>query len=283
MNISELIKKKLLYLQSYGVESSRFELEMLLAAAIGIEKRNLPLWNGILTEEIINKFETYIKEREKHKPVDKILKQKGFYKYDFAVNEDVLSPRFDTEILVERAVDLLKDKNEAKILEFGIGSGCILLSILADLPYAEGIGVDISQNALKIALQNANYLGVESRVKMINASWFDDNIEIKCGNKFDMIISNPPYIPSADIENLDNEVKLFDPLIALDGGVDGLRDYRKITQISFNLLKPGGLLIFEAGINQSMDIAGIGTCNNFELAEITPDLTGIDRCIILKK
>jgi release factor glutamine methyltransferase len=243
----------------------------------------LPLWNGILTEEIINKFETYIKEREKHKPVDKILKQKGFYKYDFAVNEDVLSPRFDTEILVERAVDLLKDKNEAKILEFGIGSGCILLSILADLPYVEGIGVDISQNALKIALQNAKYLGVESRIKLINASWFDDDIEIKCGNKFDMIISNPPYIPSADIENLDNEVKLFDPLIALDGGVDGLRDYRKITQISFNLLKPGGLLIFEAGINQSMDIAGIGTCNNFELAEITPDLTGIDRCIILKK
>ena len=283
LNINALLKEKIDYLKNCGVNVSRFEAEMLLAEAIGIERKDIPLWKGSLTNEILQRFDYFIAERKKHKPVDKIIGQKGFYKYDFVVSEDVLSPRFDTEILVEKAVSLLKGNSKAKILEFGVGSGCILLSVLADLPNVSGIGADISSKALEIAQKNAKNLGLEQRVELVNVSWFDDKITDIGNQQFDMIISNPPYIPSGDIDSLDMEVKLFDPLIALDGGKDGLRDYRQIAKVAYSMLKNGGFLIFEAGIGQAQDIVDIGKSANFEFVETANDLAGIERCIIFKK
>ena len=185
--------------------------------------------------------------------------------------------------MVEAAIRLSENEDEIKILELGVGSGCLIISILADKKNAKGIGVDISQEALQTTKYNAEKIGVGDRLKLICGSWFDEDMIKKIGCNFDFIISNPPYIPSADINFLDREVKDFDPLIALDGGEDGLRDYRQICKIAPNILKKDGFLIFEAGIGQARDICEIAQTNNLQHIETIKDLTGIDRCIILKK
>ncbi|MCQ2741212.1 MAG: peptide chain release factor N(5)-glutamine methyltransferase [Alphaproteobacteria bacterium] len=283
--LQELVREKLSLLSESGIESSAFELKMLLSHILNCEPFELYSYSGDLTPEEKNLFETMIKQRLQHCPVDKIIGHKGFYKYEFVVSQDVLSPRADSEVLVENALKLLRPVKNAKILEFGIGSGCLLLSVLADKPNAYGIGVDISQQALEIALKNAKNLGVSSRVKLFHASWFDEeeilnNAELV---DLDLIISNPPYIASAEIGSLAEEVKNFDPLIALDGGNDGLRDYRQISKIAFNLLKKDGYLIFEIGENQENDVIKIATDFGFKLYGVERDLNQINRCIILKK
>ena len=206
-----------------------------------------------------------------------------FYKYDFLCNDDVLSPRPDTEILVESAGKLIF-KNELKtVLELGVGSGCVLLSLLADFPYIYGVGADISPKALDTAKRNASRLGVENRAKLVLADWNDDNFAAKLGQKFDIIISNPPYIPSDDIAFLAPEVREFDPLTALDGGKTGFDAYERISAIAPDLLKDEGFLLFEAGINQAHKIAEICEKNSFKVLEIIKDLAGIERCVIAKK
>lgn len=283
MTIDQLINNNLLYLQKQGIETSKFELRLLAAFVLKTDFNSVIFDKRPLTEEQTAEFERLIEQRKNHCPVDKIIGQKGFYKYDFIVNESVLSPRADTELSVENAIALIKQKKLSKILEFGIGSGCIILSILADCPEIFGTGIDISAQALKIAKRNAEALNVSPRLKTIQASWFDTDIAEKTGIGFDMIISNPPYIPSGDIPGLEAEVRNFDPLLALDGGEDGLRDYRQIAKIAGEILKDDGYLIFEAGIKQADDIIGIAQNHGFAKVAVLKDLGGIERCIILKK
>ena len=228
MFVNQLIEEKLHYLLDRGVDTSKFELKLLAGFALNISENVVMLYKEPLTEEQIKKFDQIIELRSRHWPVDKIIGCRGFYKYDFKVNCDVLTPRPDTEILVEKAVSLVQSRKLTKILEFGVGSGCVILSILAECPNTTAIGIDISKKALDVARENARTLNVENRVNLINASWFDDDILSKLGSGFDMIVSNPPYIPSNEIAMLDKEVRDFDPITALDGGQNGLRDYVKI-------------------------------------------------------
>ncbi len=284
--INHIINQNLNLLQSRGIETSRFEIKVLIAHILKTEPKYL-IGSQQLNKQQIAELDKLIAQRLKHCPVDKIVGHKGFYKYDFIVNTDVLSPRSDTEIMVEHAIEILNKLNQPKILELGIGSGCIILSILADLPAVSGIGIDISEKALAIADINAEKLNIdEKRLVLLKAGWFDKDIMKKLMEyaPFDMILSNPPYIPDEEIALLDEEVKNYDPLIALNGGKDGLRDYLKINELAYNLLKSDGYLLLEAGdSSQLRKISLMAQSVGLNFVNILKDLTGKDRCIILKK
>lgn len=220
-----------------------------------------------------------LNRRLNHEPLDKIIGSKEFYKYRFKVSSDVLSPRPDTELLVEKALRLIPTDKPCRILDLGTGSGCILLSLLKERQQAEGVGVDKSSAALKIATENAKNLEITNRVQFINQSWND----IKWENKFEIIVSNPPYIPSDEIKTLDDEVKNYDPLLALDGGKSGLDCYYEIAKIAPLIMQDNAYILLEVGYNQAELVADIFQKQNLKLVEIAKDLANINRCVILKK
>ncbi len=268
-------------LSAENISSPRLEARMMLAYILGCDASQIQPSHIKLTAEQDNSLNDMLEQRLEHKPLCKILGAKSFYKYDFIVSEDVLSPRPDTEILVEAAIDLGKQFPLHKILDMGVGSGCILLSILGDLPNAIGTGIDISANALEITRKNAKRLGLSDRCRFFQSSWFNEKIDY--GENFDLIVSNPPYIPTKDISGLEPEVKFYDPLTALDGGEDGLKDYRRIAAIAPKLLSDDGFLLLECGIGQSGEVIKIFMSTGLELVDVRKDLSGKDRCIILKK
>ena len=279
--LENLINETTNKLKQNEIEATRFEIRLLLEFAIG---KSLFDFNGTKLSETQQKiFDEAIQKRCLHMPVDKIIGRRGFYKYDFMVNEDVLSPRPDTEILLEAAIDYCKKNNYKNVLELGIGSGCILLSLLAEIKDIKGVGVDISEKAIAIAKKNADNLKVSSRLELINIDWNDDSIINRIGKKFDIILSNPPYIPSQEIKTLDKEVKIFDPRTALDGGEDGLDCYRRLANIIPFLLNDGGLVMLECGEGQAHNVIKIFETNGFVMQKILTDLNKTERCIILKK
>ena len=266
-----------------GIETPRLEARRILSFVCNKDENNISLMESELSPTEHKKIAEIITQRLAHKPLDKILGTKGFYKYDFVVNEDVLSPRPDTEILVEEALKLLPSANNVKVLDLGTGSGCILLSLLAENKEWYGQGVDISPKALQVAKQNAQRLELSSRVKWINSDWFDEKLLELLDFPVDIIVSNPPYIPTQDIASLEENVKKYDPLPALDGGEDGLYHYRQIASITPPLLPKGGYVLLEVGINQSQAVADIFKQAGLQLIKIVVDLGQIERCIILKK
>ena len=266
-----------------GIENPRSEARLLAASVLKTSPGSLLFDNRTLSAGEKEQINAFVAERLHHKPVCKILGQKGFYKFDFKVSEDVLSPRPDTEVLVEAAIEAAAKLKKPKILDLGTGSGCIIISVLADVPQALGTAVDKSGKALAVAEENSRRLNVDSRLNFINASWFDDDFVRRIGTEYDLIVSNPPYIPSGDIDGLEEDVKNYDPLMALDGGADGMEHYRRIAEVSVKILKPGGLIFLEGGINQERQIEEIFVGFGFSALRIIKDLAGINRCIILKK
>lgn len=270
-------------LSQYHISSPRLEARLLLAHILNISSDDAKILTITLSEEQQVHLQQLVHKRTiEHFPLDKILGIKGFYKYEFYVNEDVLSPRPDTEILVEQAVKL-NHNQISHILDLGTGSGCILLSLLKENPQSMGVGIDTSPLALQVAQKNSISLGVDNRVKFINANWFDDDFISNFKQKFDIIVTNPPYIPDADIPTLDNEVKNHDPYLALSGGADGYDSYRRIAELSSFLLQDEGYILLEGGIGQADTIAQLFINKGFKLEKIVKDLSGIERCIILKK
>lgn len=281
MQNSNLFEDVVRRLAEGQIPSPRLEARLLIANTIGVDANELNPFAVKLDDAQTEKLMQSLQDRLKHKPLCKIVGKKAFYKYDFHVDCNVLSPRPDTEILVEAAIHLGQENKLTRVLDLGTGSGCILLSVLADLPNAKGVGIDISDKALEIAQTNAEMLGVVSRVELMRASWFDDNLSL--GDKFDLIVSNPPYIKSADIATLDTEVKDYDPMLALDGGADGYRDYKKLAERIPSWIKDGGYVLLEVGIGQAEKVAQIFQEKGLSLCEIVKDLAGINRCVILKK
>lgn len=263
------------------IENPRLETRLIFADVLHCSPSEI-FQDISLTSPEIEKINDMLAQRLKHKPLDKILGHREFYKYDFIVNEDVLSPRPDTEILVEAALEILHNISNAKILDLGCGSGCIIETLLKEIPSASGCAVDISANALKIAQKNADNLAVNEHLRFINASWFADDFTAQIGDKFDVIVSNPPYIPSADIAVLDTEVKDYDPLLALDGGQSGFESYERIAQIAPELLHNDGYILLEAGYGQAKQIADIFIAQGFDLLKIVNDLSDIERCVVLR-
>ena len=238
-----------------------------------------------VTEETACRYQELIRKRAEHIPLQHLTHQAFFMGYEFYVNEDVLVPRQDTETLMEAALELLKGTKAPRILDMCTGSGCIITSLMLEVPEASGTGVDLSEKALEVAIRNARELGTADRTKFVKSDLFSaeyfskkDNAEKVTG--YDMLISNPPYIPSGEIEGLMEEVRLHDPRMALDGMEDGLYFYREITRQAMDHIRPGGWLLYEIGCEQGKDVKELLEKEGFIKTEIRQDLCGLDRVVL---
>ncbi len=276
VNLKELRTAAAKLLKTSGNDSPLADADFILRT-MDFSKTDIIIGDKLVDEETETRFLRAIERVKAGEPVQYVVGGCEFMSMWFEVSPATLIPRCDTEVLVEKVIELCKDKPSLNIFEIGSGSGCIAISLAKLLPDAKVISVDISTDALKIAKRNAENLGVSDRVSFIE--W-----DIKKGfpeflESPDVIVSNPPYIPKVDIYDLDKKVKDFEPLTALDGGEDGLDFYRLITK--FAPLKNGGTIAFEVGIGQADDVATL-LSSRFSDVEITKDLSGIDRVVTAK-
>jgi release factor glutamine methyltransferase len=261
-----------------GLEEPKREARLALCQAGGFTAADLiAAPEAALGEAAAGRLADLARRRAAGEPLSKIAGRREFWGLTLAVSPDVLDPRPETETLVEAALKLIGARRgeRLRILDLGVGSGAILCALLTEWPRAQGVGVDVSPAAVAIAQSNIEACGLTSRAEVRLCSW----TEVVDG-PFDLIVSNPPYIRSADIGNLAREVRDFDPRLALDGGADGLDAYRAILPASVGLLAPGGRLIVELGIGQGGDVLGLAARLGFVHAETRRDLAGIERVVI---
>ena len=276
MNIFEAIKKGDAILRESGIKSYKIDSEILMSRVIKKNRADIILNSKTeLSQKDYNLYENLIIQRSKQKPIAHLTGKKEFWKYEFSVTKDVLIPRPDTEIIVEKTLKLTKNKNKLKVLEIGIGSGCILLSILKERKSFYGTGIDISKKTIEICEINCKNLGLSSRVKLLKTDI--DNFRY---GKYDLIISNPPYIKKFDLKYLEKEVSFYEPKPALDGGLDGLSELKKVILNSSKLIRRNGKLVLEIAFDQAESVKSILKQNEFYINEIIKDLSKKNRCII---
>lgn len=238
-------------------------------------------------EELAFRYRTLINKRAERIPLQYLIHRAWFMGLEFYVDENVLIPRQDTEVLAEQALKLLEGKKNPAVLDLCTGSGCILLSILASRTDARGIGTDVMEGALRVAGENSRRLSLEDRALWVKSDTFSADIfQEKDGNvpeKYDILISNPPYIPSGEIAGLMEEVRVHEPRIALDGGADGLDFYRKITPAAARYLKPEGWLIYEIGWDQGREVSELLKKCGYQKVKVVRDLSGLDRVALGQK
>ena len=279
MNIQSAITQGAQILKDKFFLNPYLDSEILMSKAINKDKKYLILNSQEKIEEInLNLFQKLINERSKGKPVSHLTNKKLFWNSEFFVTEDTLIPRPDTELIVENILNLTKNKSKLSILDIGIGSGCILLSILKERKDFYGTGIDISKNCLKIANMNASSLKVRNRLKL-----YKSNVDKFSLGKYDLIVSNPPYIKKHIIKYLDKGVPRFEPKIALDGGLDGLSEIRKVIKKSSELIKKNGKFILEIGFDQKNKVIKLLNKEGFYINSALKDLAYNDRCIICTK
>lgn len=261
------------YLLSKGVSNARLEAEWLLCAAMGLDRVGLYLqYDKPLNDSELAACRTLIARRARREPLQHILGSQEFFGLDYEVTADVLIPRHDTELLVSEAI--MRRPDARTVLDIGTGSGCVAVSLQKKLSSAVITATDISEAALSVALRNA--VKHDSHIEFLLGSLF---IPV-AGRRFDMIVSNPPYIPSADIESLEQEVRDYDPRTALDGGSDGLQIYRSLVPSAVEYLNPGGWLLVEIGVGQSRDIVQLfQDAGCFCEPAIAVDPAGIERVV----
>ncbi len=272
------------YFKDHLVDSPRLTAEILLSFSLGIRRLDLYLQHDRpLEKKELTQFKTLIRRRVAHEPVAYITGEKGFYESDFQVQKGVLIPRPDTEVLVETAIDLLgpcETSPMAKVLELGVGSGAIVISLAKACPGHSYFGCDLSWVALATAIENAGKLS-ETPIRFFQGSWFD---AVSPRESFDLILSNPPYIPTKDIEGLASEIKGHEPKLALDGGVDGLDSIRNILDCARGHLVPGGRILIEMGFDQKDAVASIGKAYpEYDSIDFIKDLAGHTRLVSLRK
>ena len=234
--------------------------------------------NNILDKNNLNNFFKLVEQRSLGKPIAYLTNKKFFWSSEFTITNDTLIPRPDTELVVENALMLTKQKNKINILDLGIGSGCILLSILKERKNFYGTGIDISKKCLNISKINAINLKVNSRLKLFKSDVDKFNL-----GKYDLIVSNPPYIKTCYLKYLDRDVAQFEPKLALNGGLDGLAVIRKVIKKSSVLLKKNGKLILEIGFDQKNKVINILKNEGFYINSAQKDLSSNDRCIVSTK
>jgi release factor glutamine methyltransferase len=228
-----------------------------------------------LTDAQTETLESYLRRREAREPVSHILGRRGFWKIMLQVTPDVLTPRPDTETIVELALRLMPDGAPFSVLDLGVGSGAILLAILAERPAAKGLGVDVSEAALAVARDNAANLGLAGRAALLRGDWTAGLAEAS----FDLVVSNPPYVRSADIGGLEPEVRDHEPRLALDGGADGLAAYRRLAPEILRVLRPGGRFLVEIGFDQSRDVEALFRAAGAAEVATAKDLANRDRVV----
>ena len=276
MNILKSKKKGDNILKEHGIKSHKLDSEILMSQVFGKNRIDIILnFDMNLTIKEIEVFNNLIKERSKRKPIAYLLGKKEFWKYEFDITENVLIPRPDTEIIVEQVLKLTKNKSRLKILDIGIGSGCILLSILKEKKGFYGTGIDICKKTLDICESNVKKLNLINSVKL-----FKSDVDNFNYGKYDLIISNPPYINKFKLKYLEKDVCDYEPISALDGGVDGLHKIKKVIYNSSKLIKNGGTLILEIAFDQTDRVKKILKKNGYFVKDVVKDLAQNNRCII---
>ena len=279
MNINQAILEATDLLKKNNIKSSKLDSEILMAKAIKKQREYIILnSNKPIQNKSYNYFRSLIKERSYGKPIAYLVGNKEFWKYEFKVSNGVLIPRPDTEILIEEVLKITKNKSKLKVLDIGVGSGCLLLSILKEKKDFYGTGIDVSQKCLNISKINAYNLRLENRVK-----FFKSDVDNFNYHKYDLIISNPPYINKFDLKYLERDVYKFEPKRALDGGLDGLSEIRKVIKRSSDLIKKNGILFLEIAFDQKEKVKKLLKSKGFYIERVLKDFAKKDRCIICKK
>ena len=279
MNIETAIQKASLDLKRNNIETSLLDSEILMSKALKKDRKFIFLNSKKELNDIqYQKFKKLISSRLRSKPIAYLTGKKFFWKYEFKVNNKVLIPRPDTELIVEQVLEIYKHKNIINLLEIGVGSGCVILSILKEKKNFLGKGLDLSKDCIKLCKINADKLKVNHRIKLYKSNI--DNFNL---GKYDLIISNPPYIKKLDLNNLDKDVIKYEPKLALDGGLDGLSEIRKFIKKSSELIKKRGKLFLEIAHDQKNGVKKILIENGFYINKTVKDLAENDRCIISTK
>ena len=279
MNINLAINEGSKILKSKFIPNPLLDAEILMAKIINRD-RNYILLNssGPINKNDLNNFYKLIEQRSLGNPIAYLTNKKFFWNSEFFITDDTLIPRPDTELIIENILRLTKQKNKINILDIGIGSGCILLSILKERAKIYGTGIDISQKCLKITKINAIKLKVTSRLKLYKSDVDKFNL-----GKYDLIVSNPPYIKTCKLKYLEKDVAEFEPRLALDGGLDGLSEIRKVIKKSSELIKKNGKLILEIGFDQKNKVINLLKKKGFYINRVQKDLANNDRCIVSTK
>lgn len=250
-------------LAAAGIANQRHEARLLHALAVGDNAR----------------LADYVRRRVAHEPYSRIRGTREFWSLDFALSPDTLDPRPDSETLIEAALAALPDRTAPlRVVDLGVGTGALLLALLSEYPNATGLGVDVLPGAVATAARNAASLGVADRAQFVAGDWAEANL-----GAADVILANPPYIPSGEIVALPPEVVRFDPRRALDGGDDGLMAYRALAPVVQRTLKPDGWAFFELGAGQAADVARIVAAANLRAAGMHHDLAGHERCLVIRQ
>ena len=279
MKLETAINNAYQKLKNNNIKSALIDSEIIIANVINKSREYVVLnSNEVICKKDLNKFKDMINQRSVGKPVAYLIQKKFFWKNEFFIDKNVLIPRPDTETIIEQVLKIYKNRANINFLDIGFGSGCILLSILKERGDFRATGVDISSHALKVCQINAHKLGVNNRVKLINS-----DIDKFSLGKYDLIISNPPYIKNYALKYLEKDIKEFEPELALNGGLDGISEIRKVIKKSSELVKIGGKLILEIAYNQRQEVYKLLKINGFYMNSVVKDLGKNDRCIISTK
>ncbi len=279
MNIDLAINHGSKILKNKLISNSILDSEILMAKAINKDRSFVLInSNNLLTKNDLNRFYNLIQQRALGNPVAYLTNKKFFWNSEFFVSNDTLIPRPDTELIIENVLKLTKQKNNMNILDIGVGSGCILLSILKERVNFYGTGIDISNKCLNISKLNAIKLKVSSKLKLYKTDVDKFNL-----GKYDLIVSNPPYIKRSKLKYLDKDVAEFEPRLALDGGLDGLSEIRKVIKKSSELIKKNGKFILEIGFDQKNKVINLLKREGFYINSTSKDLASNDRCIVSTK
>ena len=279
MNIENILNKGTNILKANKIANPYLDSEILLSESINRDKKHIILNpKEILENKQLNNFNSLIERRRKGEPIAYLINKKEFWKNEFYVNENVLIPRPDTELIIDQVLKIYSKNSQLQILDIGTGSGCILLSILKERTSFYGTGIDISKKSINVSKFNANRLKLDNRVKFYNSDV--DNFKI---GKYDLIVSNPPYIELLSLKYLEKDVVNFEPKLALSGGFDGFSKIRKVISKASTLIKKNGKLILEIGFKQRNKVKGILKKEGFYINRTLKDYGNNDRCIISTK
>jgi len=279
MNIEGTLIEGIDILKKSKISNPQLDSEILLSNSIKRDKKYIILNpKKVLNLEQLQNFKSLIERRKKGEPIAYLVNKKEFWKYEFFVNKDVLIPRPDTELIIEEVLKIYSKESHIQVLDIGTGSGCILLSILKERPYFYGTGIDISKKSISISKLNAKQLNLTNKIKFFHSS-ID---KFKLG-KYDLIVSNPPYIKFFNLKYLEKDVFNFEPKLALSGGSDGFSKIRKVISKAKNLIKKNGKFILEIGFNQKNKVKKILKEEGFYVNKAIRDYGNNDRCIISTK
>ena len=279
MNIETAIKKGVNILKENNITNPYLDSEVLMTSTVKKDKKYIILNSKkTLTDKDLSYFNELIKRRTKGEPIAYLINKKEFWNTEFYINNDVLIPRPDTELIIEQVLKIYSKNSYCRTLDIGLGSGCILLSILKERKNFYGVGIDISKKSIKVSKFNAKMLNLDNRVKFYNSNV--DNFNI---GKYDLIVSNPPYIKLSTLKYLEKDVFNFEPKLALNGGKSGVSEIKKVIDKSSSLIKNKGKFILEIGFNQKNKVKEMLKRKGFYINSILKDYAKNDRCIISTK